>query len=155
MVSMAHFACRFLASAPVAQWLALRAYSRLTTLVIPKSRSCEERDGRGFKPLLEHLSFFSEFSSTKFLQFDGWWFFGIVYYAYARVCRSRPLPVHFSLARPGSNRPGCSMPNHLLLHTNSIFRNFLAQLLIHYLLFEPPTPCLPKSDTTWNRVFRS
>ena len=42
----------------MAQRLALRAYSRMTTMVIPKSRSCEERDGRGFKPLLEHLSFF-------------------------------------------------------------------------------------------------
>lgn len=52
------FPSRFLAGAPVAQWLALRAYSRVTTMVIPKSRSCEERDGRGFKPLLEHLSFF-------------------------------------------------------------------------------------------------
>lgn len=29
-------------------------------MVIPESRSCEERDGRGFKPLLEHLSFFCQ-----------------------------------------------------------------------------------------------
>ena len=36
-------------------------------MVIPKSRSCEERDGRGFKPLLEHLSFFLFTSFTSFL----------------------------------------------------------------------------------------
>ena len=58
---------RFFADAPVAQWLALRAYSRFTTMDIPKSRSCEERDGRGFKPLLEHLfSFFFFFSLFSF-----------------------------------------------------------------------------------------
>lgn len=52
--------------APVAQRLALRAYSRVTTIwLYHKSRSCEERDGRGFKPLLEHFvfSYFFEFLS--------------------------------------------------------------------------------------------
>lgn len=45
--------------APVAQRLALRAYSRISTIwLYHKSRSCEERDGRGFKPLLEHFAFF-------------------------------------------------------------------------------------------------
>lgn len=60
-VSLYFLNCSLLpAGALVAQRLALRAYSRMTTMVIPKSRSCEERDGRGFKPLLEHLSFFFE-----------------------------------------------------------------------------------------------
>lgn len=35
-------------------------------MVIPESRSCEERDGRGFKPLLEHLSFLQFFFSFGF-----------------------------------------------------------------------------------------
>lgn len=36
---------------------------------MPKSRSCEERDGRGFKPLLEHLFSFSFFFFFFFFSF--------------------------------------------------------------------------------------
>ncbi len=48
---------KFHLTAPVAQRLAHRAYNRTTTFML-MSRSCEERDGRGFNPLLEHIFLF-------------------------------------------------------------------------------------------------